>query len=115
MDQTIARTPAMVYGVDQRLCRLYDAGQALRHGTLFPELYKPVEETVLPIDEPPATARQALGFAAWELRLYLDTHPSDLSALDLYRRNCEAMDAPPPSAHDRWDWTDGPWPWELDG
>ena len=32
----------------------------------------------------------ALPFAAWELRLYLDTHPDDECALKEYRRLCAA-------------------------
>lgn len=32
----------------------------------------------------------ALPFAAWELRLYLDTHPNDERALSAYRQLCAA-------------------------
>ena len=34
---------AYVYGPDQRFRMLYSANDALRHGTLFEELYKPME------------------------------------------------------------------------
>ena len=33
----------------------------------------------------------ALPFAAWELRLYLDTHPDDECALNEYRRLCASI------------------------
>lgn len=33
----------------------------------------------------------ALPFAAWELRLYLDTHPNDERALAAYRQLCAAQ------------------------
>lgn len=34
---------AYVYAPDQRFCMLYSARDALTHGTLFEELYKPME------------------------------------------------------------------------
>lgn len=83
----------------------------------------------------------ALSFAAWELRLYLDTHPCDEKALSAYKKLCEAQgtkctyachtdDARGRVDHDRgygdcgcsgdrhedgrvWHWIDDPWPWEL--
>ena len=84
-----------------------------------------------------------LSFAAWELRLYLDTHPWDEKALSAYKKLCEAQgskctyachtdDARGTVDHghmhghgdcgcadDRhgdgrvWHWIDDPWPWEL--
>ncbi len=34
---------AYVYAPSQRFCMLYSAEEALKHGTLFEELYKPME------------------------------------------------------------------------
>ena len=87
---------------------------------------KPINEYTLP-------------FAAWELRLYLDTHPEDEKALAAYRqicltRGCDYACHTPEgengsSCHltarqkqntcgcggiERWSWIDGPWPWEPD-
>lgn len=64
-------------------------------------------------------------FAADELRLFLDTHPASREALDQYREAAEkvrraqaalsepicALDA---GRHGRWDWTETPWPWEME-
>ncbi len=80
----------------------------------------------------------AVNFAAWELRLYLDTHPWDADALAAYNKLCaengtkctyschtktahgmplrEKDDCGCEHGHDRervWHWIDDPWPWEL--
>ncbi len=69
---------------------------------------------------------QAVQFAMWELHLYLDTHPDDLSALSLYNKYKEknekltaeyieqcgqlySDEAPGVS------WLKDPWPWEIGG
>ncbi|MCI8387419.1 MAG: hypothetical protein HFE63_03000 [Clostridiales bacterium] len=76
----------------------------------------------------------SLPFAAWELRLYLDTHPDDTKALEAYKQICAtvggcnyacATEAGKSAAIGRdsgdcgcgcggssWTWVDGPWPWE---
>lgn len=85
----------------------------------------------------------ALSFAAWELRLYLDTHPNDEKALAAYKQLCAAQantcnyacstcqgrgqqhGAPTPAGGcmpqkanpcgDKvWTWVNGPWPWEYE-
>ncbi len=75
----------------------------------------------------------ALPFAAWELRLYLDTHPYDQRALATYRQICAATGpnyacATPqgmtsgttPSCRgtdgeaESWAWIEGPWPWQVE-
>ena len=35
--------PGYVYAPMQKFCMLYSADEALRHGTLFEQLYKPME------------------------------------------------------------------------
>ena len=78
--------------------------------------------------------RFALPFAAWELRLYLDTHPDDERALAAYKKLCATiggcsypcvtpqgmMAAGTDSSSScqcggRWNWIDDPWPWDLKG
>ncbi len=117
---------AMVYAEDQQLRHTFEPAQAIRSGTFYPELYKPMLEKGMPIDSAPATARQTLEFCAWELRLYLDTHPSDQQALRLFRRFCAALkgtgypcafvddgDDGESDCERRWSWLDDPWPWEY--
>ena len=67
----------------------------------------------------------ALSFALTEAQLFLDTHPDCKAALDYYRRLVDELDAamgeyqgkytplvPEATASDRWNWIDGPWPWQ---
>lgn len=85
----------------------------------------------------------ALPFAAWELRLYLDTHPNDEKAFNAYKQICAAqgvdcncdlrsynntkagrMSTVPSCgcnaavsgkrSENLWRWIDGPWPWEYE-
>lgn len=84
----------------------------------------------------------ALSFAAWELRLYLDTHPDDERAFTAYKQLCAAQGggcnyachtADPKAGHGNtaplcgcapavngkksgrvWHWIDSPWPWEYE-
>ena len=84
-------------------------------------------------ERPMTNNRFALPFAAWELRLYLDTHPDDERALAAYKKLCATiggcsypcvtpqgmMAAGTDSSSScpcggRWNWIDDPWPWEAD-
>lgn len=72
---------------------------------------------------------QEMGFVAIELNLYLDTHPSDLDALNDYncaveivrRLMAEYEESYGPlmpfgmqkSKGHHWQWIEGPWPWEM--
>lgn len=108
----------MVKTVAHQLNRIYPADQALRSGTLFPELDKPMHAVRHP-GTCRATADQALAFAAWETRLYLNTHPCDQRALALYHDLCHQTGKPSYActfagcSQDGWHWLDDPWPWEL--
>ncbi len=62
-------------------------------------------------------------FAAWELHLYLDTHPCDSSANEMFRRYTEEAAMLKKeyerkygplnvSASNEADWLKDPWPWE---
>ena len=67
----------------------------------------------------------AYPFAAWDVRLYLDTHPDDAGALETYRSLCrQAQNAGMPCGGSachipddnaaNWTWISDPWPWEPD-
>lgn len=118
---------AIVHGDRQNLNRVYESDQALRQGTLFPEIDKPMcsEGTC----DTCVTWEQATDFAAWEVRLYLDTHPCDRNAQALYRHYCQERDGCGYACLcdcdededscgccnqcSRWCWTEKPWPWEF--
>ena len=70
-------TAMVAVDAQEALGSRYEPVQALLHGTLFPALYKPMGNEQLPITSCRIERRQALSFALWELRLYLDTHPDD--------------------------------------
>ena len=116
-----ARTPGMVYHAEHGTDWLFHWKEALENGTLFQELHKPMnggcEVTTC------ATEAQAIAFAMWELRLYLNTHPNDCEALALFRlleeKSCDPNYASTFACDDGqysgWSWVNGPWPWEHDG
>ena len=62
----------------------------------------------------------AIPFAAWELRLFLDTHPDNAAALEAYRGYCaqaaeHGIRCAYPCMTDTengWTWISDPWPWE---
>ena len=107
----------------------YEARMGLVRGTLFPGLDLPfmgmVNQKELPVT--PKTELQALGFAINELALYLDTHPEDMEALNLYReyqrmyaKGAEEfasrygpMTHGMPVDHKNYSWMNDPWPWEF--
>ncbi len=107
----------------------YEAPMGLVRGTLYPGLELPFMGMVNrnPLPETPMTRLQALGFAVNELALYLDTHPEDEEALELYRKyqkmyheagmnysdKCRPMTHGTPVDHKRYTWMDEPWPWEY--
>ena len=71
---------------------------------------------------------QNFHFAIQELGLYLDTHPNDMEALDLFNEYVEQysaamqqyeqkhgpMNQMAAGLNGRYEWTDGPWPWEFE-
>lgn len=70
-----------------------------------------------------------VSFAAYDMLLYLDTHPEDQKAMEFYHKHMcmrkEAMrkyaqlygpltmDCMDESCSDCWKWAQQPWPWEL--
>ena len=115
------RTVGMINVEMQEIDRIFESESALRAGTLFPELHKPLNG-YCPCDSKCGTCAQQTAFAAWELRLYLNTHPHDKEALALFRKLCKEAEginyATTFLAEDccakGWDWVNNPWPWEYD-
>ena len=101
--------PAMVSVEMQPLGDMFTAERALKAGTLFTALHKPMAG-YCPCDVPCGNSQQANAFAAWELRLYLCTHPHDQEAMTLLRQMCrdhacaEGLCASNAT----------PWPWEYE-
>ena len=113
------QTDVLVSNVSQVLTQIVQPVQALPLGTLFPELNKPLTTTSAPVTARP-TRKQIDSFAAWEMRLYLDTHPSDTIALSLFQQMASSAGEPnyastfaTTTAGGRWTWLDDPWPWEY--
>lgn len=108
----------IVQGTPQQLRDIYPFSIALRQGTLYPELDKPMACAPVPTGCAAATEQQELGFAAWDVRLYLDTHPNDERALQLFAQLCQqptyASAFLPCAQGYAWPWVDAPWPWELE-
>ena len=107
----------------------YEARKALIRGTLFPGLDLPFMGMVNQKEKPitPKSELQVLGFAIQELALYLDTHPEDEEALELYRsyqqiyhkcmmefsENHGPMNHGTPQSGKSYCWLNDPWPWEF--
>lgn len=115
------RGVGMVKGYMQEIDEIFQSESALRAGTLFPELHKPLNG-YCPYDGNCGTCAQAAAFAAWELRLYLNTHPNDEEALKLFRKLCKEAEGEnyattfltDECCADSWSWVKNPWPWEYD-
>ena len=69
----------------------------------------------------------ATQFAAWELHVFLDTHPGNCDAarkLEEYRQKIRTLTEQYEEAYgpihenssqtSRWAWISGPWPWETE-
>lgn len=107
----------------------YEPRKAMVRGTLYPGLDLPfmgmVNQNNLPVT--PLSEVQVLAFAVQELALYLDTHPEDTEALELYRqyqqlyqkvsqayeREKRPLSHAAPGQGDTYAWLDDPWPWEY--
>ena len=107
----------------------YSQADALANGTLFPGLNLPfhVKATASPLPQTPMTELQALEFVLNELALYLDTHPADGEAFELFRqytameKEAKAAFAAAGTPMSRGDtamsktytWAKDPWPWNY--
>ena len=109
----------------------YEARKALIRGTLFPGLDLPFMGMVNQKEKPitPRTELQVMAFAIQELALYLDTHPEDKEALELYRtyqrmyhkasmeygEKCGPISHAMPVDDTKYSWLEEPWPWDYAG
>lgn len=69
----------------------------------------------------------AIQFAMWELHLYLDTHPEDISALKLYNKYEDKYKVCKEEYEQKYGtlysssgtpgagWLKNPWPWDYEG
>ncbi|MGN0754861.1 MAG: spore coat protein CotJB [Aristaeellaceae bacterium] len=104
----------------QEIDEIFQSESALRAGTLFPELHMPLNG-YCPCDSNCGTCKQAAAFAAWEMRLYLNTHPHDREALALFRKLCKEAGEEnyattfltDECCTTAWNWVKNPWPWEY--
>lgn len=110
----------IVHSAMQTFSKVFPAQAALRSGTLFPELHKPMSCAPVPTGCAESSRHQEMAFAAWEMRLYLNTHPQDQNALQMYEQICRQMHEAnyactfaPCNGSGRWMWVDDPWPWET--
>lgn len=107
----------------------YSQNDALSNGTLFPGLNLPfhmkAEGSCLPTN--PLVELQALEFVVLELGTYLDTHPDDTEAFELFKQYA-AMERSAKAAYeerfgpltrdsaasgDSFTWLKDPWPWNY--
>ncbi len=71
---------------------------------------------------------QALSFAKTEAELFLDASPDHKLALDYFHKTLDALNAAKEEyeakygplttagvSRERWNWVDGPWPWQREG
>jgi len=103
--------------------------QALLQGTVFQELVMPYRQSVNTgsLEQCLQADLMAVQFAAYDMALFLDTHPRDAQALSHYAQLVQAwkvlkdeyqkqygpltlMDAAQYST-DEWAWLNCPWPW----
>ncbi len=71
---------------------------------------------------------QSYEFAALDLQLYLDTHPDDRKAFEMfkdivmkakeavaeYQDQCGPLTAKASAVYNSFKWIEGPWPWEKE-
>lgn len=101
---------------------VYNPAEGWPRGTIFSELDLPFAAVpggcALPRQTPPGCLLDAMQFALYELRLFLDTHPADEAARASYRhlaaRIAEKLGQNPPCMQENgpWDWAAAPLPWQ---
>jgi len=113
----------------QKGAKRYQQADALNNGTLYPGLNLPFRMKAEAANVPsgPMAELQALEFVILELGLYLDTHPDDAEAFELYRqyvmmerearRQYTAANGPlfqSESADGKsYGWVKDTWPWHM--
>ncbi|MCL2286889.1 MAG: spore coat protein CotJB [Firmicutes bacterium] len=101
----------------QRFTQRYSDEDAIIRGTLFPELDLPFHDYEIRKHLPntPMIELMTLDFVCFELKLYLDTHPEDAHAFELYkeyRQKSEAAKNEIFGMQNYNSWVYDPWPWE---
>ena len=107
----------------------YPPRKALVRGTIYPGLDLPFMNMVNTKEKAitPKSELQAIGFGIQELALYLDTHPNDMEALEMYQTYQQALhdgmmefskehhplNHTVPGKRGRYCWPADPWPWEY--
>ena len=107
----------------------YSQMDALNNGTLYPGLNLPFRAKVnaASLPQTPMTELQALEFVLQELALYLDTHPSDGEAFELFRQyaaleetaRADYVEIGGPimrgetARSKTYTWLQDPWPWNY--
>ena len=114
--------------MQERVDPVYDSGEALSRGTLFPGLDLPFMNLVNPdLPVTPLTELMAIDFVNDELELYLDTHADDAEAFALYQNmlvlaaeahrryaeQCGPVRQSDMLGAERYDWLNDPWPWNI--
>jgi spore coat protein JB len=110
---------------------MYDRGEAIRYGTLFPGLNLPFFRQIkanYAVENTALAELMALDFAVDELGLYLTTHPDDKEVLDMFysysellrqgRDKYEKMYGPlfqTDYSENGYAWLSNPWPWDAEG
>lgn len=105
----------------------YGRSEALAQGTLFPGLNLPFHLEVKgePVPKTPLSELQALCFVLAELGLYLDTHPEDQEAFQLFQKYAALekegriryeeqygpLQQTSAAMDDHYTWVHDPWPW----
>jgi len=109
---------------------MYSNNDGLTRGTLFPGLDLPfmnITNKSNPCAGTPLGELMALSFAVKELNLYLDTHPEDGEAFEVfkslsqllkagkatYSATCGPIDVESVSNSNSYTWLNDPWPWEY--
>ena len=120
---------AYVPGQEKALPR-YETDKALARGTLFPGLDLPLGNIVNGrAADVPTAELMAIDFAAHDLALYLDTHPADEEAFEVYKdllklsnegtrqyiRRYGPLRQKDLVGAEEYSWLEGPWPWEIPG
>ena len=108
---------------------MYNPQKAFVRGTLYCGLDLPFMGMVNQEKKKltPKSELQTIAFVLQELTLYLDTHPDDTQALELYRNyqkayhnammqyteNCAPLNHITPDGSKSYSWLKDPWPWEY--
>lgn len=110
--------------------KMFSICEGLEKGTIYKDLYRPYNDRgcCQSMDRDRMLYEiMALDFALIDLNLYLDTHPTDADAIDLFNNvakkrkvmvdSYQAMYGPLTASgytnsEDMWDWIEEPWPWD---